>query len=217
MSESLDVLIQKREAELSPLRSRMEELKLEFIREMVLFSSDWIRSTVKEYIAKYPQVTLSMSEEKIAKMKAKIAELLKDTEKTVSILNNSALWWHQKPDLHDSKEQYLQVGDKYPEILDRAVRHVLGQLGIILEEFRFHVTVRDHTGSYEEFWFDHSHGADSLPVPYYPHLLKWTEGMQNTIRKYNSQYLQALEVFEEIQRLKEEKKRQQAMSRWDSI
>lgn len=150
-------------------------------------------------------------------MKAKINELIQKTEKTIDILTNPALWWHQRPNLHDSIDQYLQVDDRYPEILDHAVRHVLGRLGVILEEFSYPVTVRGNTGSYQEFWFDHSHGVNLAPVPYYPHLLNWTESMQDAIRKYNIQYTQAITLFNEIQKLREEKKRQEAINRWDSI
>lgn len=94
---------------------------------------------------------------------------------------------------------------------------MLGRLGLILEEYRFNVTASGNTGSYQEFWFDHPHGADSTFNPYYPHLLKWSEKLQDTIREYNAQYTQATALYNEIQRLKEEKKKQQALNRWDSI
>ena len=151
-------------------------------------------------------------------MKVQVNELIQSSEKIVRAeLEKSALWWHQRPRLHDSIGQYLQVADKYPEILDRAVRHVLGRLGLILEEYKFNVSASGNAGSYGEFWFDHPSGDDSTSDPYYPHLLKWSEKMQETIRDYNEQYLKAIAVFDEIQKLKEEKKRQQAMNRWDSI
>lgn len=217
MSEDIDALIEKKEAELAPLILRMEESKIEFIKETVVFASDWFRAKVKEYVTKYPQVTLNMREEKIARMKAKVSELIKTNQKTVDELDNPALWWHQKPNLHDPFDQYTQLDDKYPEILDRAVRHALGRLGIILEEFRYNVTVSGNTGTYQEFWFDHSRGADGAPVPFYPHLLTWTREMQQSIRKYNTQFTQAIAIFNDVQKLKDEKKKQQALSRWDSI
>lgn len=218
MSEDIDVQIERKETELSPLRQCMEELKNEFIKETVSFASEWYKRTSKEYVTKYPEVTLNMKEEKIAKMKAQVNELIRDTEKIVrGELENPALWWHQRHRLHDSIEQYLQVADKYPAILDRAVRHVLGRLGLILEEYGFNVAASGNTGSFQEFWFDHPHGADSTSNPYYPHILKWSEKMQDIIRDYNTQYTQAIAIYSEIQRLKEEKKKQQAMNRWDSI
>jgi hypothetical protein len=73
------------------------------------------------------------------------------------------------------------------------------------------------TASYREFWFDHPNDDESTSNPYYPHLLKWSEKMQETIRNYNEQYTTALVIFDEIQKLKEQKKRQQAMNRWDLI
>jgi hypothetical protein len=218
MSEDIDVLIERKEIELSPFCKRMEELKHEFIEETVSFASEWYKKTTKEYISKYPEVTLGMKEEKITQMKAQVNKLILDAEKIVSKeLEKPGLWWHQKPLLHDSNAQYLQIADKYPEILDHAVRQVLGRLGLILEEYKFNVTVSGKTVSYGEFWFDHPSGDASTSNPYYPHLLKWSEKMQETIRNYNEQYITALVIFEEIQKLKEEKKRQQAMNRWDSI
>ena len=156
-----------------------------------------------------------MDEEQIASMKAKVNELARNSEKIVKDeLNNPDLWWHQKPHLHDSIDQYKQIADKYPEILDRAVRHVLGHLGIILEEFKFHVAA-SNTGAFREFWFERSVDSGQT-IPYFPHLLEWTEEMQGTIREYNDQFTEAITLYNEIQRLKEEKKRQQALKRWDS-
>lgn len=103
MSGEIDILIEREEAELLPLRSRMEELRLEFIKETVDFVSKWYRKTAKVYITKYPEVILSLDEEQIASMKAKVNELVSNSEKIVKgELGNPDLWWHQKPHLHDS-------------------------------------------------------------------------------------------------------------------
>jgi hypothetical protein len=196
----------------------MEDLKEEFIKETVSFASEWYKKTTKEYVTKYPEVVLSLKEEKIASMKAQVNDLIHDSERIVKgELENSALWWHQRPRLHDSIKQYLQTDDKYPEILDQAVRHVLGRLGLILEEYKYNVSASGNTGSYGEFWFDHPSGAESTAKPSYPHMMKWSEKMQSTIRNYNDQYTTAMAIFGEIQKLKEEKKKQQAINRWDSI
>ena len=215
MSEEIDRLIERKEAELSPLRSRMEELKGQFMKETVDFASKWYRKTAKDYISKYPDVALSLSEEKIAAMKVRVNELAKSAEKLVKAeFDNPALWWHLEPHLHDSIERYLQVADKYPEVLDRAVRRVLGHLGIVLEKFGFPVTASGYTGTYYEFWFDHP--VDTLEtVPCYPHLLSWTDEMQDIIRQYNARYVEAMKLYYEIQQLKDEKKRQKALTRWD--
>ncbi len=47
MSEETDVLIERKEAELSPLRLRMEELKTEFTKQTVDFALKWFRKTEK--------------------------------------------------------------------------------------------------------------------------------------------------------------------------
>ena len=217
MSEETDVLIERKEAELFPLRSYMEELKIEFTKETVDFAFEWFRKTAKEYITKYPEITLKMSEEKIANMKAKVNELVKNTEKIVrDELDNPALWWHQKPNLHDPIDKYKQVADRYSEVLDHAVRHILGHLGRVLEEFGLNVTTKSNTGKYQEYWFENLIGGKQS-VPFYPHLLSWSTEMQDTIREYDAQFTQAIALYNEIQQLKEEKKRQEALTRWDSI
>ena len=218
LNEEIDVLIERKETELSPFCKRMEELKREFIEETASFASEWYRKTTKEYVSKYPEVTLAMKEEKIAQMKAQVYQLIQDTEKIVwAELEQPELWWHLRPRLHDSIDKYLQVGDKPPEILDRAVRHVLGRLGLIFEDYKFNVSARGISGSYKEFWFEHSPDNESFSVPLYPHLLAWSQKMQNAIRNYNMEYVEATAIFVEVQKLKQEKKRQQAMSRWDNI
>jgi len=218
MSEDITFQIERKETELFPFCSRMEEIKLKFLKETVSFTIEWYKKTTKEYITKYPEVTLNMKEEQMTNMKTHVNELIRDTEKIVkNELEKPALWWHQRPRLHDSITQYLQVADKYPEILDRAVRHVLGRLGLILETYKFNVTAIGNSSSYQEFWFDLPKGIYSTSNPYYPHLLNWSEEMQDTVREYNTQYIKASVIYNEIQKLKEDKKKQQALTRWDSI
>jgi len=218
MSEDIDVQIEKKETELSVFLQCMEELKNEFIKETIHFASEWYKKTAKEYVTKYPEVTLSLKEPQIAQMKTQVNRLISDTEHTVQAeLGNSALWWHQKLRLYESIELYLQIADNYPEILDRAVRHVLGRLGLILEEYRFNVSANSEAGSYKEFWFEKTGGEASVSVPSYPHMLKWSLEMQQTIQKYHTQYTKAMPLYGEIQKFKEEKKKQEAIDRWDSI
>ncbi len=216
MSEEIDVLIERKEAELLPFCSRMEELKTEFIKETVRFAADWYKKTAKQYVTKYPEIILSLSEEKVAKMKDRVDELVRNTERIVKgVLDNPPLWWHQNQHLNESIEQYKQIADKSPVILDRAVRQSLGYLGVILEEFGFHVTTSGNTGKYQEFWFVRLPDT-KLIVPCYPHLLSWTEEMQDTVREYDSQFTKAIALYNQIHQLKEEKKREDALKRWDA-
>jgi hypothetical protein len=217
LSEEIDILIQRGEGKLLTICSLMEELKTKFIKEAACFASEWYRKTAKEYVTKYPEVTLNMSEEKIVRMKNKINELVRDSEKILKEeLENSDLWWHLKPHRYDSIEKYTQLADKYPEILDRAVRRALGCLGTLLEEFGFHVNASGTVGSYQEFWFEHPQNNDKI-IPFYPHLFNWPVEMQDTIRKYSVQFIEAITLYKEIQKIKEQKKKQQAMARWDAI
>jgi hypothetical protein len=218
MASNIDTLIEKTEKELSPFYPRMEEIKIEFIKQTIIFASEWYAKTAKDYVIKYPEVTLNMSKEKLTKMKVQVSELIKNTEKIVKgELDNPALWWHQRPTINTSVDQYLPVADKQPEILDRAIRHVLGRLGLILEDFWFRVTASGNTGSYREFWFEKSSDNAFSSSPIYPHLLMWSREMQETIRKYNTEYTQALALYMKITKFKDEKRRLQAIDRWESI
>jgi len=193
----------------------MEELRLEFSRKAVDFAVEWHPKITKEYITKHPDVALNMSKERIALMKTKVNTLVKNAEKTVKReFDNPALWWHQKPNQRDDIDKYKQVADKYPEALDRAVRRVLGNLGTVLEEFRFNVAT-SNTGVYQEFWFENS--LRQTTVPCYPHLLEWSKDMQDIIQEYDVQFKKAIALYKEIVELKDEKKRQEALTRWDSI
>lgn len=216
MSEEIDLLIESKEAELLPFRSRMEELRAQFTQETIRFTADWYEVTAKEYVMKYPQATLSMSAEKIALMKSKINNVVRNTENNVKKqLGNPELWWHEKPHLHDSIDRYKQVGDRYPEVLDKAVRRALGCLGMVLEDFGFNVSASGSTISYHEFWFESLVGAQAIPS--YPHLLKWTKAMEGILREYDGHYQEAMGLYNEIFQLKEEKKRQEALTLWNSV
>jgi hypothetical protein len=99
-------------------------------------------------------------------------------------------------------------------VLDKPVRRALGELGNILEQFGYGVTTGANKGSYPEIWYEDS---GSGIHPYFPHLLEWSEEMQNTIMTYDGPYKRAIVLFEEITMLKEEKKRQEAAALWNSI
>jgi len=88
---------------------------------------------------------------------------------------------------------------------------------LLFWKYKFNVSASGNTGSYGEFWFDHPDGDCAIFNPYYPHLLKWSDEMQDTIENYNAKYVKATAVYRELQKLKEEKKGRQAMNRWDSI
>lgn len=59
-------------------------------------------------------------------------------------------------------------------------------------------------------------GSSYPPRPYCPHILVWSEEMQRTMTQYDAVYKQAFNVFLEIQKLKEEKKRRRASDNWNS-
>jgi len=217
-----DSLIRGKERELRPYISRMEELRLQFIDELVAFAAQMFDTLARRYVVRYPEVTLGMGKENLASMKALVVGLQRKAPKIVTnVLSDPGIWWHLAPSLHDTSQYEILgnsfVGNRFPEKIDKAVRRVLGELGKVLEQFGFSVVTRvpQEKGG-EEFWFLVPENGLSAPEPYYPHMLVWSEEMQNTIQKYNSQYKNALVIYVEIVKLRDEQKRQQASKLWDS-
>jgi hypothetical protein len=189
----------------------------------VRFAAKWYEETAAFYVTKYSEITLSLNKEKIATMKAKVNELARNADKIVkNALSEPNIWWHQAPRKHDSFSLYEQlgneqVGNRFPEVVDKPVRHALGELGTILEQFGYNITTKGaFGGSYPEFWFDYSEGPGSAARPYFPHLLEWSEEMKDILQKYDGLFKKAGVLFNEVEKLKEEKKKRQARMLWDS-
>ena len=155
-------------------------------------------------------------------MKAQVSNLAKNADRIVrDALGHPEFWWHLTPHVNAPVAAYEHlgndnVGNKFPEVLDKPVRRALGELGNILEQFGYGVTTGSFRGSYGEFWFESIEDSDSVR-PYFPHLFEWSEEMQGTIMKYDVLYKEAIALFEEITMLKEEKKKQEAAALWNSI
>ena len=221
MSGNIDALIRSKEAELEPLLLRMEEIRLQFIDDVTRFASDWYEEKAKEYATKKAEVTLSLGKEKLALMKVQVNELVLNASKIVNeSLTDPEVWWHKTPHVNASPSAYEQlgndqVGNKFPEVLDKPVRRALGELGNVLEQFGYGVTTGALRASYPEFWFESKDGAGYHVRPFFPHLYEWSSEMQYTIAKYDGVYKRAIVLFNEITMLKEEKKRQEAKELWD--
>jgi hypothetical protein len=218
MSEDLDLLIQNKETEFDPLLLRMDELRSLFVDQVVTLAAKWFEDTAQFYVLKRSEVTLNMGKERLAEMKAKVKMLVKNSGKIVKeALSDNKFWWHKEPHKDSSLFQYEQMEKKFPELLDKPIRQALGHLGVILEEFGYGVTVvSTHSKPCPEYWFIYPEGPDDAPSPYFPHLLDWSEEMQRTMRRYNELYKQALRLFIEIHKLKEEKERRKAIELWNS-
>ena len=221
MSWNIDALIRRKEAELQPLFSRMEELRLQFIDDVTRFASEWYEEKSKEYATKKPEITLSLGKEKLVQMKIQVNELARNASKIVNeSLADPEVWWHKTPYVNASPAAYEQlgndqVGNKFPEVVDKPVRRALGELGNVLEQFGYGVTTGALKASYPEFWFECKDGAGSIR-PFFPHLFDWSDEMAETIAKYDAVYKKGIVLFEEITMLKEEKKKQEAAALWDT-
>jgi hypothetical protein len=221
MSEKLENLLAAKEGELLSLRSVMQEIKLQFINEISDFAAKWYEETARLYIRKYSEVSLNLSTYSFGDLKKKVRRLVAESKEiSEKVLGQPGIWWHEKPELHSAVSQYdslgnQQVGNKYPEVIDRSVRIILGELGIILEEFGFNVrTTIAHGSHHQEYWFQKS--EEKITSPYFPHMLEWSKPMQETINEYNHSYKQAILKLQEIQTIKDEIRKKKIIDLWDS-
>ena len=218
----LDNLIAQKERELRPFLLRMEELRLQFIAEFTEFAVQWYEEVARKYVVKYPEVTLAMSKEQLGVMKSRVMALQAATGSLAKkVLADPKVWWHLEPYLHDTSQYELlgndQVGNRFPDRVDNPVRRILGELGKVLEEFGYNVTTKaSQKSAYPEFWFCLPDDELKEAQPFYPHLLVWSVAMQSTIRMYNTQYKDAYVLFVDIEKFKEQKKKQQAIDLWNS-
>jgi hypothetical protein len=220
MNEKMEDLLATKESELLSLRSDMQKIKLQFINDTSQFAAKWYEDTARQYVTKYADVSLRLSTQRFGDLKAKVRRAVAESKEiSERALSQPGVWWHEKPELLTAVSQYdhigdQQVGNRYPEVIDRPVRNALGELGIILEEFGFNVRTTVSSGPHhQEYWFQKS--EEKTTSPYFPHMLEWSKPMQETLQEYNHLYKQALSKLEEIQRIRDEIKRRKIIDLWD--
>ena len=168
--EDFDLLVKKKNDELQPLLRRMEEAKQLFINEVVRFTIKWYGETTRLYVEKQSEITLHMSKEKLASMKNSVNSLIGNAqEKVNTALSKPDVWWHIAPAKNQQLGMYEQLDNRFPEVVDKAVRRALGELGRILEQFGYRVSIGGpNKWSYPEFWFETHKELGTAVQPFYP-------------------------------------------------
>jgi hypothetical protein len=223
LTEDLIIEISNKEAELRIICQEMERFRNKFVQETIILARRWFEETARIYVLKYPDISLSMSEQSLAQMKNMVKKLIGDADRIVQIImSDRTAWWNLEPRKNESLRLYEQLGDekvgnKFPETVDRLVRQVLGELGVVLEKFGFKVTVNAaNAAAYPEYWFEKTEKRSGVR-PFYPHLLEWSEPMKSMLAQYDVLYRSGVGLFVEIERLRDEKKKRETNQRWDSV
>lgn len=200
----------------------MENLRQQFIQETSTFAANWYNQTSLFYITKYQQITANLDAKKIGQMKIKVNHIINISNLTIKKeLSKPNIWWNQDPKHIMSLNEYSQlgnklVGKKYPKTIDHHIRVALGELGVILEEFGYNICTRKKILG-REFWFQDIDGQGYQTCPYFPHLLEWSEEMEDTLMQYNDLFKRAIVLQNEIQNVNEERKRLELINSWESI
>jgi hypothetical protein len=199
----------------------MQAVRQQFIKVTGAFFAIWYNLTVRNYVIRDSQNTLSLGKDRLIQLKAKLKVLIANAEKSSNnFLSANSLWWHLSPKNGDNDVSvYSLYGSKVPEIIDQPIRKGLGILGVLLEEFGYNVATK--VGSYDDkvsVWNNKNVSPyPTNPVPYYPDSLDWSSDMKDLMKKYNELYKQAHEAYSNIKRLQQSKVDKQAAELWDSL
>ncbi|NLE04494.1 MAG: hypothetical protein GX638_06815 [Crenarchaeota archaeon] len=220
---SLDISLHQKEQEFCSIKWRMEELRILFINELTEFAANWYLESARQYVTKHPEITLNLSKDKLASLKSKVKSLTLNSYKIVkNAFSNPNIWWHHSLNLSDDLSQYElleneDVGKKFPVKIDVPVRCTLGELGAVLEQFGFYLTtIPALKASFPEFWILSTKNPSIMVHPYYPHVLNWSNEMQNLIQHYDTQFKQGIILLKSIEHLKHIKQQHHACKLWDS-
>jgi hypothetical protein len=219
--DNIDLAISIEQEKIEKYKMEMQTAHQQFIKATGVFFGIWYNLTARQYVIGSSQNTLSLGIDKLAQLKAKLKDLIDNSEKCANdFLSDNSLWWHLSP--NDEKigaSAYSQYGSKVPEIINQPIRKGLGILGVLLEEYSYNVSTKG--ANYEDeisVWNNKNVGPYSNnPVPFYPDSLDWSAEMKDLMKKYNEIYKQAHESYSNIKRLQQSKLAKQAANLWDSL
>lgn len=222
MDNTIDATMNQMDRELTFLQTQMESLSQQFIQETATFASEWYQKTIVAYLVKNSKTAPPLNKQSLILMKNQVNTLLRNSKQIVNkAFSRPNVWWHKNPTVNIAINAYDQLGNqnigrKYPATVDDCVRITLGELGVILERFGFNVTTKRQASDYREYWFLDLDGNNSS-YPYFPHLLEWSEEMQDTLFRYNVFFKRARALFSQIEELRDAKRRQELTEIWQTI
>ena len=135
--DNIDLAISIEREKIEKFKMEMQTVHQQFIKAAGAFFAIWYNLIARQYVIGGSQNTLSLGKDKLALLKAKLKDLIDNSEKCANdFLSDNSLWWHLSP--NDEKigaSAYLQYGSKVPEIMNQPIRKGLGILGVLLEEW----------------------------------------------------------------------------------
>ncbi|MDP4194847.1 MAG: hypothetical protein Q8940_07350 [Bacteroidota bacterium] len=206
-SSDFDLQISQFQQELGSLHLEMENTTQQFLGASKPFIINWFRDIAASNVKLQPEITKNLGVEKLTAMKKELEDLCNQIEELVNkYLNIDEIWAHRKnfkQNINETIIAYAIYGNKMPEIIDNALRSLLGCIGKILEKY----------GYYKKgAWF-----KPPSSNYYYNFKLDWSQNMKSAITKYSKQNQTNIESSNKLERVKRNKEEFEAKDMWDKI
>ena len=158
-----------------------------------------------------PELTKELDSQELSKLKAEVKALQEDTPNIVTaFLQDENLWWHRK----QCEQSYSFSGNRPPNGLDRSIRLVAGKLASILEKYGYLTTKFQNPDAWRE-WDQSGNSHPPGARHYYPSGIDWTERMRTLTKQYEDIHRESVCRASEIERLKEDKEKNEAEDLWN--
>jgi hypothetical protein len=204
-------LIQEVEDRIIILKSEMENIRQEFIRQSAVALRQWYREIAEREMARAEKVTASLSENNLIQLKQEINHLIEHADETaVDFVGDETGWWHLSGE-HEAEFIYLEQTSPpglIPHIVEYKLRLALGKLGPILEKYHYPVRVkrnyvldRENSVWCEPDAYDSPYRSRLRPFYPAPPYLRLTDEMRKLLIQYHDQELLVQQARNEISRL----------------
>jgi hypothetical protein len=219
--DNTDLEISIQQEKLEKYKIEMQIVRQSFIKVTGDFFATWYDSTARHYITSGSQNTIRLGKDQLAKLKAKLKDLIDNAAKYADdCLSADSLWCKLPPKTEDNYvSAYSQHGTNCPEIINKPIRKGLGKLGVLLEEYGYNVATKP--GTYDDnvsIWNNKNISPyPTNPMPYYPDSLDWSPKMKTLMKRYDELCKQAQDAYSNINRIQQSKIDKQASDLWDSV
>lgn len=176
------------ESQLDEIKNKMEQLRLTFVEEAILFTKNWMTEKVEELIISIPEFTNKLTPDQLLSLRVESAKVSSGIEASLrEYLDDKSLWWHLDPNSGSSKDRYKNLDSFF----DEKYRKLIGSVGKVLSKYgylpKYEINVfgfycfKDASNSYSYEFIN--------PV-------FWSNQMKRRMDNYWEQYKYALNLIE---------------------
>ncbi|MED1665734.1 hypothetical protein [Brevibacillus laterosporus] len=220
MSRDFDSEIELHIAEIEKLKIQMEQTRLNFISEVVVFVKNWYTEAAKTKISNNPDLANDLGIETLKALKEDVTKLIENTSEVVDeFLTEETLWWNKK----ENSIIYKTYGNRYDTQIEKQLRLILGRLAEPLGKYGFIKTKPDsyyYKNYIDDVWIEFDSTSNSYKHNgrlYYPYGINYSNEMNSLMKQYANYWEEAKKYKEKIEKLKREKAVTSTADLWDTL